>query len=169
MKRVLFASLFMAVVLVFSGCGGGEGETRVPTAVDLKLIASSPPAGTSIGTVDVTLTLPEGVTIQADSSGKISDAVILYGSAIPTNTLNVKDATLIPASPGTEVHLTMAIADGFNGGEFAVLKCAITNGKTPVTSDFAIKKSNFQGGADLTNIAPIPGITVTPSLVVTSI
>ena len=171
MKRVQIAPLLMAVMLIFSGCGGGGGETRIPTAVDLKLSASAPPAGTSIGALDVTLTLPDGVTIQADSSGIISDSVFLYGSAIPTNTLNIKGAILIPASQGikAKVVISMAVASGFSGGEFAVLKCGITNGKTPVAADFVIEKADFQGGADLNNIATIPGITVTPSLVITSI
>jgi hypothetical protein len=117
--------------------------------VKLKTVGSA----TNLNGIQVTLTLPEGVTVKADSgipksglvalSGVVSGSSLLETHYLPAAT---KPATLIMA---------LASKDSFSTGEFVTIKCDVAAGKTLTSASLS-----YSGGKVVDGVgAVINGIT----------
>ena len=62
----LFLSIATAFALAGCGSGGGGGTTIAPTQSVITLSTQGTPSAEPINGVQVTLTLPDGVTVAAD-------------------------------------------------------------------------------------------------------
>jgi hypothetical protein len=128
---VLFAMLtFMAAC---GGGGGGGGGTPAKT-VTLKVSTVDDPLAISSATgVNVTITLPAGVTAGAN-------AVTVTGVAAP-GTL-VGSPVYTPASGATQATLQFVMATsipaGFNVGEFATVVLSYSGAVALTTTDFPV-------------------------------
>jgi hypothetical protein len=122
-------------------------------------------AGTKISGIEVTVVLPQGVTVAAAPSAvnpAVQEAnagvVTISGVADPAVFTQVKPTAIFtPASatkPGT-VFLSLPASADFNPGEFVTVITAITPGTFPKATDFSL--TGFT--AFDPNGAPINGVT----------
>lgn len=159
-KCVLILSIF-----ALSGCGGGGGggdaSPPPPSVAATKAVivfTSAVPAGSSeqIGSVDMLLALPAGVTLPIPS-GQVPEANLYFsGNGEVFKALPGASASILgnytPATPTAKatvgIHLTAILnnsgtAQGINPGEFATLICDLTPGATVFASDFATPLSDL--------------------------
>jgi len=188
-RSLVFIS-FLAVI-TFSGCGGGGGGTGdvtpsstagpaatdngstatggasaplpVPTKGVLKM-ATAGAAGTIAG-IDLTVTLPSGVTVAADPiTGEVTNGVVTASgvAAVTTfGTQNLITGSFAPASSVTpgQLHIVIANVPGFNLGEFATVQFDLATGTSlPAANAFSVTSFLAKGldAADLSGITAAP-------------
>jgi hypothetical protein len=133
MKKFVRSLVLVAMVClagVMAGCGGGGGTTAggsttttgggTPASTETKLTLSvgSPPAGTLIGAMQGTITLPEGFSVRTVGTTEQvqSDAFTAAGNAASSSVAlaSFKKAT-------QTVTFGIINASGIPGGDFATL------------------------------------------------
>ena len=143
MKRIMTTGLLMAMfgIISLSGCGsGGGGGVTQPTTAVLKISTQGTlPSGTQIGGIDVTITLPTGVTVKSVTSPPETDSgvVVTSGVAAANSTVLSTYTAATSASTG-KVRVLLANSIGFGTGEFLTVHCDIASGSTPIASDFSL-------------------------------
>ncbi|ABQ26025.1 hypothetical protein [Geotalea uraniireducens] len=155
---LFFFTLLSASFLLLSACGSGTPEPTTRHAV-LKLSTQGTLATGKIGAIDnITITLPSGVTVPTDATGKVLSGVISPSGQTATGTVvPIIDSIFTPATTGSQATLTikMVVAAGFDPGEFATVTCNIT-GSVPSATDFSINQATFKtkdlNGADITGL-----------------
>lgn len=156
--RNLIGLITCVAVAVLSGCGGRALPARPatqPTAAVLKLSTRGAlPSGDSIAAIDVTVSLPAGVTVKADGTGQT-----LAGTVVPSGVAagSTAVASFTPASGGNpaRTRIVMINVTGFGTGEFATVNCDIAAGNPPKATDFGL--TGF-AAASLTG-TPLSGLT----------
>lgn len=97
-------------------------------------------AGTTalIGGIDAVVTLPPGVTVKADASGKVLDSVLsASGMALGSSVAG----HYTPPTAGRRGNVRIGIISaGFGAGEFATIQCDIAPGAAPAAADFIISE-----------------------------
>lgn len=134
--------VFMCLLLVLPGCGGGGsggaelskigGATRT-----LRLAA----AGTDrlIAGVELTISLPAGVSVTTDGAGVVTDAALrASGGAGSDNLIIGRFTPASEAAPAT-LRIWAVSASGFRAGEFAQLTLDIVPGAPfPNAEEFTV-------------------------------
>jgi hypothetical protein len=110
-----------------------------PTTATLLLsVSGTLSADSLIGGVDITVSLPSGVTAQSSASPPLTDS----GVAVPSGAASGATlmATYTPVSGGTSaaVRVLLADANGFAAGDVAIVNCDITPGSSPREDQFAV-------------------------------
>jgi len=174
-RALLNAVVFLAAMALF-GCGGGGGggggvgsTATTPTGTEpppgatgiLTISTISPPtlpAGTTINGIDMTITLPAGVTVKADAVSGAADPTVLVlsgaAAALPNSIVGGKyDKT------ANTLHIIVAnVQPGFAAGEF--LKVYLDG--QPGTATFTVALNQVSGGADpKASPATLTGVTAT--------
>jgi hypothetical protein len=141
MMNVMSLVLAAAVALV-TGCGGGSGGGSAPSGpaasstFTLKPSLQGPLAsGASIGSIDLTLSLPAGTTVRADSNGQALDGVVTPSGGA-AGSLVVARYTPADSSQRAKLRIVLINARGFTTGEFATVQCDLAPGSTPAIGDF---------------------------------
>jgi hypothetical protein len=120
-----------------AGCGGGGGGGGTATGVEGKLTLSveTAPAGSLIGGIQGTITLPEGFSVRTEGTTEAvqSDAFIAAGNAASSS---LTSARFVKATR----TLTFALvnASGFSGGDFASLLVQPPSGATVNAADLTL-------------------------------
>jgi hypothetical protein len=144
-NSLLIVALIFAPMFLISGCGGGSAPAPAATRAVLKLSTQgSLPTGTLIGTIEnITITLPAGVTVPTDATGKVL-TVSASGQTASSLTTPLIESVYTPATVGSRATLLirMVVANGFNVGEFATVTCDI-GGNVPTAADFSIDQATF--------------------------
>lgn len=164
LSRIFFA---LAALSMF-GCGGGGGTTAPPpTKAKLALLSQSATAGTKIGSIEVTVELPAGVTVKATQSATNPDkletdpgVVVLSGATIadPAAFGQLKPVGVYtPATATTRgtVLISLPAQVDFNPGEYVTVNADFPAGTVLVAADF--KLIGFT--AFDSNGVPMPGVT----------
>jgi len=145
-----------------SGTGStttGGASLPAPTKGMLKMATSG--AASTIAGIDVTVSLPAGVTVAANPvTGEVTNGVVTpSGVAAVTipGTQNAITARFVPASSGApgQLHIVMANVPGFSPGEFATVQFDLATGTTlPLINAFSVTSFLAKGldGADLSGI-----------------
>lgn len=178
MNRKLVNGVIVAgfSMLVF-GCGGGGGGSSTPapapaTTAVVTLQTTGTPSATYKG-MDLTVTLPAGVTVATDPLNpkqtavgvlKLSGVFSRYSTQITPRPFFGRYSS---AGAGKPAAVIIGIASGTVSlpvGEFATLNCGLASGTTTVSlTDFSVV--NFAaygtGGASVTGLAASPlGVTL---------
>ncbi len=100
------------------GCAGGKGQ-QSSTAI-LTLSTQGSVAAQAIRGVELTITLPAGVTVSADSSGTPNEGALAASGAAAGGSVAVAGHYTVATSstPGT-VTLVLVKRAGLDAGEFA--------------------------------------------------
>lgn len=160
MKRITLFLLIFGSLSLLSACGGGGGGgTPPPAAVTkalVKLISSG--SGTIYG-IDVTVSLPAGVTVPSANPPAVDSGIIVPSGAAANNTIATAVYTPATSTAAAKVRVLIVNANGFATGEFCSLNGDIAAGHSPTAADFAVE-SFAASDADGNVIAGItPGIT----------
>src|SRR6266568_8441943 len=153
MKRIVQIGLLLAGMnLGLAACGGGGGGAAVvapPTTAVLKLSSVAKAGQTpQMQGLEVTVLLPQGVTVQTVTSSKSTAAnVVRYsgGSAFsnvtsrlfPRPLFGIYSAAKAPGRNGVKIKFATGSAT-FGAGEFATVICDITAGTTVTPADFSV-------------------------------
>ena len=134
MRRFL---LLLAVSFAMFGCGGGGSGGVAPTKAVLTVsLQGTLAAGTSIGAVDLTVTLPAGVTakVKAGTFETADGVVVASGNGL--GSIVVGNYTVAAATaPGT-IRIGLLSANGITTGEILTLNLDIS-GAAPSISGFS--------------------------------
>jgi hypothetical protein len=157
---VMGLAILSAMVLTVCGCAGvGKGVPAQPATAVLTLSTQgSLPPGSAIGGINVTVTLPPGVTAKADKVGATMENVVV-ASGVAQGALSAAKFTPAEGAAPGRVGLALVKTEGFGTGEFATLNLDIT-GAPPRPTDF----STAGMGVSDTNGTAITGLTATLSL-----
>jgi hypothetical protein len=143
-------AVLSAMALTICGCTGvGKGVQAQPTTAVLTLSTQgSLPSGSAIGGINVTVTLPPGVTAKADKMGATLENVVIASGGAHGALSAAKFTPAEGAVPG-RLGLALVKTEGFGTGEFATLNLDIT-GAPPRLADFstaAMSVSDVNGAA----------------------
>ena len=140
----------LACAAALCGCSGGKGQTS-PTAI-LTLGTQGTVAAQSIRGLELTITLPAGVTISSDGSGTPSEGVLAASGPAAGGSAAVAGhyTAAVGSTPGT-LTLVLVKTAGFDAGEFATVTCNLGEGAAPGPADFGQVgfKAVDQNGAEL--------------------
>gem|GEM_PF-4012532 len=151
---------FMLTLL--QGCGGGGGGGAGGGATASKSVRPKTVLEGAIGTtvkgIDITLTLPPGMSVSADASGVVSNGVITLLS--PNDTSSYSAASYIPASRKLTIGVIRGAAP-FSPGDFFSITCDVEAGVS--SQNMVISVDRVRGFDNLgAEITPMP--TATASL-----
>lgn len=147
MKRISLWSLPISglVAILLSACGGGGSSTAVlpapssPAAIVTLAtdVTGTIPAGTTINSYEVTMTLPPDTTCRSTNKQTDPGVVTVIGSAATAGSFVTGVYTAATVSiPGT-VKISIASGAGFDAGAFCTVRCELANGAQPKAADFA--------------------------------
>ncbi len=147
------------MVVVMQGCGsGGSNETTKAGTVRPKTVLAGT-IGVAVNGISLTLTLPAGVSVKADStSGEVNSGVITMLS--PNDTSSYSTAKYTSASR----TLTIAVIRGavpFSPGDFFTITCDVAAGVSTQNMVITVDKVSAHDGLGA-EIIPTP--TATASL-----
>ena len=178
MKRISLASLILALGLtVLSACGGSSAPQPPlyqPTTAVLTLsttVTGTIPAGTTINSYDITLTLPAGVRLKSTSNPPETDAGVVTVIGPPATAGSVLSAIYTEATgtTGGSVKVQIASGSGFTAGDLCKIECNIDQGAHPRTSDFVMPTLNDATGFDTNTSSTVPGLKGELSLTATAV
>jgi len=127
-------------------------------------MATAGAAGTIAG-IDLTVTLPSGVTVAADPiTGEVPNGVVTVSGVAAAGTFgtqNLITGSFAPASSVTpgQLHIVIANVPGFNLGEFATVQFDLATGTSlPTANAFSVTSFLAKGldAADLSGITAAP-------------
>jgi hypothetical protein len=133
-------------------CGCSGGTVQPSRTVVLALSTQGSAAAHSIRGVEVTISLPAGVTVAADGSGTPSEgALAASGGAAGGAVALAGHYTAASASAPATVTLVLVKTSGFDAGEFARVTCDLAGGTAPEAARFGLSgfKAVDQHGAAL--------------------
>jgi len=148
---------------------GGKNKTGAtapevtPTNGILKI---STTGGASIGALDMTVTIPDGVEVAvADPvTGEAATGAVAFSGAAATGSNKQLAAKVTPASGANKGKVTISMINGtgFGPGECLTVDFKVaTGGKFPAKADFAVTGVSAKG----LDAAPLGGVTATPASV----
>lgn len=128
----------------------------------VKLSTQGTVAAGSIKGVEVTVTLPAGVTLKADANGIPNAGVVVVSGVAPGGSSLVAKYTPISGSTPGSVTISIANSTGFGAGEFVTITGDITSGLTPATSQFTLSGlAIFDGyGAGISGVSSSSNLTL---------
>ena len=150
MKRIVTTGLLTALfgIISLSGCGGGGGGGSTPTPPPLTQPTTAVleistqgtlPSGSQIGGIDVTIALPNGVTVKSATNPPETDSGVVVTSGVAVENSTVLSTYTAATSTSTgNVRVLLANSSGFGTGEFLTIYCDIASGSTPTASDFSV-------------------------------
>src|SRR6185369_2526169 len=175
--RVFLNAFVLLAAMTIFGCGGGGGggsTATTPTGTEpppggfkagvltISTASNTPlPAGTTINGIDMTITLPAGVTVKADAVSGAADPTILVlsgaAAVLPNTIVSGKyDKT------ANSLHVIVAnVQPGFATGEFMKVNF---DGYPADTAAFTVVLNQVSGGAD-PKASPATMTGVTPTCV----
>lgn len=166
MKLRILSRLAVTVLaaLTLFGCGGGGGGSSTPSgpkAIVTIGLQGTLAAGQKIGTVDVVLNLPAGVTAQADATGETLSGVVVPSGVAAGSTLSIGKYTAAVAPAVGTVRVAVVNIAGFTTGNFVTLNLDYT-GSGPNLADFSTASLSVTDAANTST--QITGLTTTLAL-----
>jgi len=163
-KHTMVRNILCLAALSFMliGCGSGGGSSPAATnstagtqaVVTISTEESGAVSSLPIIGIEITLSLPPGVTVDADASGQTGSGIVkASGVAAGASTIgNYTPATA--TTPGT-VKIAVIKSTGFGAGEFVSVTCN-RNGASFSASDFTLSgfKAVDHYGITITGLVP---------------
>jgi len=165
-------TIVLLCMCMLAACGNGSVEisnvqTRQTTTAVLTLsttITGSIPSGTTINSYDVTIPLPDGVTVSSTTNPPLTDAAVVttINSAVGSLVAAVYSAATGTRAALVKIHI--ASGTGFSAGAFSTVTCAIKAGTDPQASDFTAPTLDDATGFDNVSNSSVLGLEENLSL-----
>jgi hypothetical protein len=171
--RLLSNAVVSLAAMTLFGCGGGGGGGGVgggggivpPGGFNAGVLtistASTPPlpTGTTINGIDMTITLPAGVTVKADAVSGEADPNILVMSGAAAALSNTIVSGKYDKTANTLRVIIASVPPGFAAGEFMHVNF---DGYPAATATFTVVLNQVSGRADpIAAPATLAGVTAT--------
>ncbi|GFE60789.1 hypothetical protein [Geobacter sp. AOG2] len=167
MNKLIVCKFFYYSLAVFSlaGCGGGGGSgggsaVQQPTTAVLRLSTQGTlSSNTSIAGIGITVNLPQGVTVETDAGGVVSNTVAIPSGVAAQSIITPPIYTPATSEAPGKLNFVLAskLSSGFGTGEFITVNCDISTGAIPKAADFGL---TYFKPVDLYGAA-ISGVSVT--------
>lgn len=122
---------FLAAMALIWGCGNGGGDSdSVRKTVSLSAAAKG---------LEITIVLPDGVTVRADASGTPFAGVVTVTGANAALTNNYSYSLYTPASGSTKgrIRIVLMTDSVFQPGEFFTIACDVAAGVAVTPGQFS--------------------------------
>ena len=146
MKKIVRSLVVVAMAClagVMAGCGGGGSTAAVDTtavsANKLTLSVETAPAGSLIGGIQGTITLPEGYSVLTTDATGTGETKAGEFSASGSATSSLTSAAFTKTT--RTVKYGLVNASGFTGGEFATLLVQVPAGTSVNAADFTLSEN----------------------------
>jgi hypothetical protein len=168
-RSLLIAITALSAVTLF-GCGGGGGAaspggtnttgTFQAGVLTISTASASPlPSGTTINGIDMTITLPAGVTVKADAATGAADPGVLALSGVAAALPNTIVGGRYDKNASTLHVIVTNVQPGFAIGEFMKVNF---DGYPADTATFTVVLNQVIGGNDLkATPVTLTGVTAT--------
>jgi hypothetical protein len=140
-------------LFLLTACGGGGGDvaTGVPAATTMKLtVAINGSNASSVKGILATISVPDGVSIKADATGKITDGVITGSATAPTGNIDGKYSAI-----EKQVTLGFTTVGDIAAGDLATMNIDLTTTTAPAVTAFTIISSKLSDadGVEVSGVA----------------
>lgn len=136
--KSLIVLLMVAVVGLTAGCGGGGGDSANSASVlTLTLATANAPAGSQIGGVQGSITLPAGSSIRTEGSTEVVPGDLFAATGNAASSLA---GARYASTTGTFTY-ALVNAAGFTGGDFATLQIDLQPGVSMSAANFILSAS----------------------------
>jgi hypothetical protein len=146
MKKIVRSLVVVAMAClagVMAGCGGGGSTAPVNTtagsANKLTLSVETAPAGSLIGGIQGTITLPEGYSVLTTDATGTGETKAGEFSASGSAASSLTSAAFTKAT--RTVKFGLVNASGFSGGDFATLLVQAPAGASVNAADFTLSEN----------------------------
>lgn len=142
MKNINFILLTISI-LFLSACGGGGGPGQSAGSVINGAIVLQGSAATTVKGIELTISIPAGVSLRADAMGELLSGVITLAAGVPSGTQVGK---YLPAANGVLATVTLAYATAGNltAGDILLVNADLSASATiPTAAGFTIIKSKL--------------------------
>ena len=135
-NKILSFFALSAMLIIFTSCGPNKKQTPVqPTTALVKVsLLGTVASGTTIGGVDLSMTLPAGVSVKTQENSVETSAGVVTASGVAVS--NSQTISTYNSSTGI-LRIVLVNASGFGVGEVALVNCEIAAGHQPVSADFS--------------------------------
>lgn len=134
----------------------------VGSVASVKLSTQGPVAAGSIKGVEVTVTLPTGVTLKADANGVPNAGVVVVSGVAPSGSSMAAKYTPAAGSTPGNVKVSIANSTGFGVGECVTITGDIASGIVPTPAQFIL--SGFTAfdvyGAGMSGVSAAVGLVL---------
>lgn len=154
-KNTCLISTALCLVAVIAACGGdrsGPGTATTPTKAIVKLASAG--TATTIYGIDVTVNLPDGVTVKSTNPPQVDADAIMVSGVTGTETYLVAVYTSATSTVPGKVRVLLADENGLATGEFCTVKADITSGAAPTSGDFSIANFTASNGNVISGLTP---------------
>lgn len=134
MRSVLITLLLLGTLSLLSACGGGSNHTTASVRI---MTNGTLPSGTRIGGIEVTLDLPDGVSVRATADSQNPGVLVTDQGVVTVAGSNTTALGTYTTNPN-RVTLQVANADGFGTGEFVTVTCDIASDTSVTASGFGV-------------------------------
>jgi hypothetical protein len=162
MYRLIISLMLMLAVASVSACGGGGGggggtAAAQPTTAVLTLSTSG--TSTTIFGIEVTVLLPDGVTVQTKLNSSETGTGVVTASGSALGGMVIGSYTAATGTTPGRVKVAVPSSGGYAVGEFAIVNCDISAGHSPLVTDFSLSGFLASGPTGLTLGGLTPGFT----------
>ena len=157
LKKIFLQAALLGALGALAGCGGGGGSAPSFATGTLKLgISGSIPAGSAITGGQVTLTLPQGVTIATGTNGAVAANVVAF-TGPATGRLQLVGAEYSATPPTLKVGFYNNEQQGYGDtGEFATITYTYPTGSPVLPAAFAATGDFYGfGSVKIVQLTPV--------------
>ncbi|MBI5497668.1 MAG: hypothetical protein HY904_21850 [Deltaproteobacteria bacterium] len=163
-RHLLALGVLGAMSLAGCNCRGPQPSPAGPTKAIVKLTTSgSLASGALIGGIDITVSLPAGVSVKA-TPDSVNERVLVVDPGIATASGVAAGASALAMGTYTLSTRTVALKVvnpiGFGTGEFATVGCDLASGTTVTAADFSAHGFAAVDLNGVTLVGLTPGVTV---------
>jgi hypothetical protein len=159
LSTLLSPLLFLLLLTLLSACGDTTKQPAAATTIKAVIKTTALTANKNIAGIDLTISLPLGVSPPLLADGKADPAatVVITSSAPAAQTLPGANYTPATAAATGKLAITAIAAAGFSATDQITLKLNVAAGTVPIESDFTLLSFT---AFDI-NGAPVSGLSPT--------
>lgn len=168
MKKIFQSSLpiFILSISLLMACGNvGVDIVARPSAPSTTAVITLStavigmiPSGTTINSYDVTVPLPDGVTVRSTTNPPITDYGVVTATGSASESLVVAVYTASTSTQAGAVKIHIVSVAGISAGDFCIVTCDIAAGNHPTQSSFAPPTLDVATGYDSTTSSTVSGL-----------
>lgn len=136
--------LLITFTFLLAACGGGDGAAPPAAETSMKLtVVLEGSNAASVKGISGTITLPSGVVLRADNTGKLLSGVMTTATGTPSGNMDGKYTAALGSTPAT-ITVAFITSGNLTAGDFVTLTADLEPGTSvPAATAFTINSSKL--------------------------